>query len=294
MRRRRPCAATSLLHPSCRFQGERQRPREGAVLSIERSGSSLKTATHALFQGGTVADFLLAAVGVLIACFLAFEYSRSIAAGRDLPEEPTGVVLAWISSAECARTTGFVVASCDGGKPAPYSNLSPADDPGHAFATRAYSRFTDKPLNPDYGSAANTSTNYAGVVVLAALLLSMRLWAPAALLALAGPIIEGSFHAYSPHPAQRGATCLAMILPLALFAMTGRSAKILGHCRVAVAACRDDAATGHWRDGRRRKPCCAHLQRIPAQIHSTGGRCCPGGCHRSGGALACDNNPCPR
>ena len=84
-------------------------------------------------------------------------------------------------------------------------------------------RFTDKSLNPDYGSAANTSINYAGLVVLAALLLSMRLWAPAALLVLAGPIIEGSYHAYSPHPAQLGATCLAMVLPLALFAMTGRA-----------------------------------------------------------------------
>ena len=109
--------------------------------------------------------------------------------------------------------------------PHPTQTFPPLTIPAMPSILGAYSRFTDKSLNPDYGSAANTSINYAGLVVLAALLLSMRLWAPAALLVLAGPIIEGSFHAYSPHPAQLGATCLAMVLPLALFAMTGRAQK---------------------------------------------------------------------
>lgn len=126
---------------------------------------------------------------------------------------------AWMRSAECARTTGVILAQCRDGQLVPFANGSPGDDPGHALVLGIYAAIThNAPLLTDI-SIINSTVNYAGIAVLAVLLVCLRLPLASFLVLTIGPLVSDEFQMLGPHPAQFGAACFAAVLPLAILGL---------------------------------------------------------------------------
>jgi hypothetical protein len=134
-------------------------------------------------------------------------------------EAPTGLLVAvtkWLESAECARSTGAILALCANGKLIPIAAGSPGDDPGHALILGIYAATTGASVTTTTVENLNAAINFTGLATLALLLLSLRLRASALFILLSGPIIASQFNDISPHAAQLGGAGLAAILPIAI------------------------------------------------------------------------------
>jgi hypothetical protein len=126
---------------------------------------------------------------------------------------------AWMRSAECARRTGVILAQCSDGQLVPFANGSPGDDPGHALVLDIYAAATQKaPLLTDI-SIINSTVNYAGIGMLAALLFCLQLPLVSFLVLTLGCLVSDEFQMLGPHPAQFGAACFAVVLPLAILGL---------------------------------------------------------------------------
>jgi hypothetical protein len=135
----------------------------------------------------------------------------------------------WIQSAECARTTGAILAICKDGKLVPIADVSAGDDPGQALALDLYSILTQKTATQNDVSRLNSILNYAGIALLAACLFCLRLPVASFLVLTGGALIANQFHSLGPHPGQFGVACFVTVLPLSILAyafgtMSGRAA----------------------------------------------------------------------
>jgi hypothetical protein len=135
----------------------------------------------------------------------------------------------WIQSAECARTTGAILAICKDGKLVPIADVSAGDDPGQALALDLYSILTQKTAMQNDVSRLNSILNYAGIALLAACLFCLRLPVASFLVLTGGALIANQFHSLGPHPGQFGVACFVTVLPLSILAyafgtMSGRAA----------------------------------------------------------------------
>jgi hypothetical protein len=122
----------------------------------------------------------------------------------------------WMQSADCARTTGAILVLCRDGKLVPIADYSAGDDPGQALALGIYAILTQKALRQNDISRMNSTLNYVGLVLLAALLFCLRLPIISLLVLTGGAVIANQFHSLGPHPGHLGVACLAAMLPLSI------------------------------------------------------------------------------
>ncbi|MEY9158224.1 hypothetical protein [Bradyrhizobium japonicum] len=156
--------------------------------------------------------FLLAATLLL---FTLPQLYRSYAASAGMVLEwTTGKV--WMKSAECARQTGKVLVICRGDKVLPIADGFGGDDLGHALSLDFVTILTGKVPIETSISILNSTVNYLGLAILALLVFSAGMPLSAFALLTVGTIISNQFHALTPHPAQLGAACFAVILPIAI------------------------------------------------------------------------------
>jgi hypothetical protein len=125
----------------------------------------------------------------------------------------------WLQSADCARLTHAVLVVCLNGKLYPLSHVDSGDDPGHALALGLYSALTGSAVQTSDILSLNAYINYLGLILLAALLLTLNLPAAFVLLIICGPIVASKYNEATPHPAQLGVVALATILPLAILGL---------------------------------------------------------------------------
>ena len=122
----------------------------------------------------------------------------------------------WKSAADCARESGMLLVACTESGPKPMAEVFNSDDYGHALALGIYSIARDRPIYNSDISRLNTIVNFAGIVTLSILLLSMNFFGAALLFLAAGGGLVGGWHAVAPHPAMYGIVCFAALLPLAI------------------------------------------------------------------------------
>lgn len=123
----------------------------------------------------------------------------------------------WIESAECARTTGKLLVGCkNDGTIVPYSELSNADDVGHALFLGMYSIVTGKTLILEHGALLNVVVNFTGVALIAAIILGAGQFWSSVVVLIGGGTIASSYVGIAPHSALPGITCFAMAFPLSL------------------------------------------------------------------------------
>src|ERR1017187_9888488 len=99
----------------------------------------------------------------------------------------------WMQSAECARTTGIVLAICSDGQLIPFADRSPGDDPGHALALGIYLAVTHKTLLLTDISIFNSSVNYIGIALLAVLFYCLQLPLVCFLVLTLGPFLADEY-----------------------------------------------------------------------------------------------------
>lgn len=174
-------------------------------------------------------------------------YVHSLKRGQEGPRSFYGSdwtsVAVWVSSADCARTTGAVLAVCQGDRLVPIADVTAGDDPGHALTLELYSMLTRKPVAAKDVSTINTAVNFVGISLLAALLFCLRLPVVSSAVLTGGPLLANQYYAIGPHPANLGVACLAAILPIAVLGMpmADRSRKLfwvwfgLGICGLSAA-----------------------------------------------------------
>ena len=174
-------------------------------------------------------------------------YVHSLNRGQEGPRSFYGSdwasVAVWVSSADCARTTGAVLAVCQGDRLVPIADVTAGDDPGHALTLELYSMLTWKPVAAKDVQTINTTVNFVGLSLLAALLFCLRLPVVSFVVLTGGPLLANQYYTIGPHPANLGVACLAAILPIAVLGMpmADRSRKLfwvwfgLGICGLAAA-----------------------------------------------------------
>ncbi len=149
----------------------------------------------------------------------------------------------WLSSADCARATGALLAICQGDRIVPIADVTSGDDPGHALTLELYSMLTNQPVLAADVSKINSTINFIGISLLAAVLLRIRLHLVAFVVLVGAPLLANQYHALGPHPANFGIACLSAILPIVVlaFPIDSRPPKGfwvwfgLGICGLAVA-----------------------------------------------------------
>jgi hypothetical protein len=152
-------------------------------------------------------------------------------------------VAVWVSSADCARTTGAVLAVCQGDRLVPIADVTAGDDPGHALTLELYSMLTRQPVTAKDVPTINASVNFVGISLLASLLFCLRLPVVSLVVLTGGPLLASQYYTVGPHPANLGVACLAAILPLTVLGMpmADRSRKLfwvwfgLGICGLSAA-----------------------------------------------------------
>jgi hypothetical protein len=160
---------------------------------------------------------------ILIAVFFTVpNYLRSIRSGTELTLKDWGSSAIWLESAECARITGIPLIGCRDNKRVPFAEMDPAEDPGHALFLGIYAMARGEQLGPHDIHVLNTTMNYAGVLMLAGLLLSLELRFASALLLILGALTANQFYMLSPHPPQLGGACFAAILPIVILTFLTR------------------------------------------------------------------------
>jgi hypothetical protein len=161
---------------------------------------------------------------ILIAVFFTVpSYLESIRSGpTKLTPERYAASATWLESAECARTTGIPLIGCRDNKRVSFVEISQADDPGHALFLGIYAMASGKHLVPQHIHVLNTTVNYAGVLMLAGLLLSLELRFASALLLVLGALTANQFYMMAPYPAQLGGACFAAILPIVILTFLTR------------------------------------------------------------------------
>ena len=168
---------------------------------------------------GRLASFIVILIAVF---FTGPNYIRSIRSGTELSLKDWVASAIWLESAECARTTGIPLIGCRDNKRVPFAEISPAEDPGQALFLGLYAMVRDKQLVPHHIHILNTTVNYAGVLLLAGLLLSLELRFASALLLILGALTANQFYKLTPHPPQLGAACFAAILPIVILTFLAR------------------------------------------------------------------------
>ena len=128
-------------------------------------------------------------------------------------------VAVWVSSADCARTTGAVLAVCQGDRLVPIADVTAGDDPGHALTLELYSMLTRKPVAAKDVQTINTTVNFVGISLLAALLFCLRLPVVSFVVLTGGPLLADQYYTTGPHPANLGVACLAALLPITVLGM---------------------------------------------------------------------------
>lgn len=128
----------------------------------------------------------------------------------------------WINSAACARRTGVPLVMCEGDRLVPFSDRSVADDPGHALVLGILARIVDRDVSYIDIARINLCINAAGIAVLVALLLGLRLYWAAFLFLILGPSYFLRWFGPSPHWSFIGLTAMQVVLPLALIALDRR------------------------------------------------------------------------
>jgi hypothetical protein len=126
----------------------------------------------------------------------------------------------WVQSADCARTTGVVLAICRDSGLVPIADVTAGDDPGQALALDAYSILTQKAVTQNDVSRLNSLLNYIGIALLAAFLFHFRFPVISLLVLTGGSIIANQFHSLGPHPGHFGVACFVAILPLSVVALS--------------------------------------------------------------------------
>lgn len=152
---------------------------------------------------------------LVLVCLTIPSYFYSLHRADGLPPSWSSAAI-WVESADCARTTGAILVLCRGGKLVPIADHSAGDDPGQALLLGAYAALTQRVVTQEDVSRMNSSLNYAGLILLAALLFCMHLPIVSLLVLTAGALIANQFHLLGPHPGHLGAACLASILPLSI------------------------------------------------------------------------------
>lgn len=165
---------------------------------------------------------------IVFFCFTVPFYIQSLGKADALQPSWSSAEI-WIQSAECARTTGAILAICKDGKLVPIADASAGDDPGQALALDLYSILTQKTTTQNDISRLNSTLNYIGIALLAACLFCLRLPITSFLVLTGGALIANQFHSLGPHPGQFGVACFVTVLPLSILAhafgtMSGRAA----------------------------------------------------------------------
>lgn len=156
---------------------------------------------------------------IVFFCFTVPFYIQSLGKADALQPSWSSAEI-WIQSAECARTTGAILAICKDGKLVPIADASAGDDPGQALALDLYSILTQKAAMQNDVSRLNSTLNYIGIALLAACLFCLRLPIASFLVLTGGALIANQFHSLGPHPGHLGLACLAAILPLSIVALS--------------------------------------------------------------------------
>jgi hypothetical protein len=139
----------------------------------------------------------------------------AIKAEQSLPVGFSGAN-AWMKSVECARTTGQLLVLCDGESPRAIAEGDAGDDPGHALVLGIYAAVTGQKAAISAIPVLNAIINGVGLMSLAGLLWWLSLPIASMVLLALGPILSRQNLYFSPHTAQFGATCLAMIAPIVI------------------------------------------------------------------------------
>jgi hypothetical protein len=156
----------------------------------------------------------------ILVLLLAAGLSQSIDAVKKVQSLPVGFSygVSWMRSAECARTTGKLLVLCENGPLRAIGEDNAGDDPGHALFLGIFAAVTGHKAVMSDVPILNAIFNGVGLLALAALLWWMELPLLSMTLLALGPILSRSYLYFSPHTAQLGATCLAMIAPLVILA----------------------------------------------------------------------------
>jgi hypothetical protein len=162
---------------------------------------------------------------------------------QDIAKAEWGAANVWLKSAECARQTGAWLSICDGNKLVPFSEFSPADDPGHALLLGIFARLKDRNVSLVDVARLNTALNILGFVMLTGVLFAMRAYVASLIVLPLGGVYYGLL-GLSPHPSHMGLASMAAILPIVLLAkerkwISGRMGYVLlavGLFALAVAA----------------------------------------------------------
>jgi hypothetical protein len=152
---------------------------------------------------------------LVLVCITIPLYLDSLHRADGLPQSWSSAAI-WVESADCARETGAILVLCQGGKLVPIADHSAGDDPGQALWLGAYAALTQHAVTQEDVSRMNSTLNYAGLILLARLLFSLRLPIVTFLVLTGGAVIANQFHSLGPHPGHFGVACLATILPLAI------------------------------------------------------------------------------
>ena len=165
---------------------------------------------------------LAALAAVIILLLVGFPQMQSSfdASLRYAPPQDPGwhAITHWLESAKCARQSGVLLVVCEVGKLVPISDRSTADDLGHALMLGIVSRVADRDADLVDVARLNLCINAAGILLLAAIVLSLRLYFAGLLLLMLGPGNFLLWFGIAPHWSFIGLTAMQLILPLALLA----------------------------------------------------------------------------
>lgn len=155
-----------------------------------------------------------AILGLLLAAVL-FQSFRAIKAEQSLPVA-FNYGTYWTQSAECARTTGKLLVLCENGPLRAIGEDDAGDDPGHALFLGLFAAATGHKIVISDVPVWNAVINGFGLLALTALLWWLNLPILSMTLLALGPILSRGYLYFSPHTAQLGETCLAMIPALVI------------------------------------------------------------------------------
>src|SRR6266404_1617243 len=159
-------------------------------------------------------------LGLLVA-FAHGQFAASLMEGRreaEIQKSDWTATNVWLESARCARTSGALLAVCDGSRLVPISEYALADDLGHALFLGIIALATERDVSLADVAALNIAIDALGFVALACILFAVRANLTVIAFLALGPVVYLGWVGTSPHWSFIGVASLASILPLALAA----------------------------------------------------------------------------
>ncbi|NGX50845.1 MAG: hypothetical protein K1060chlam2_00696, partial [Chlamydiae bacterium] len=163
-------------------------------------------------------------------------YSKKKAAWRD--PDLSFRTHKWISSAECFRKTGVLLAFFEEdlwesfrgsgvyerkSELIDFSLGMPADDPGHTVLLSLSAKLLDRKMGPLDAGKLNVYINALGLIAILTLIFAMRLYFLAGIVLLFSKLVFFNTFGVDPHAGFIGTSALALVLPLVIVGYHMRS-----------------------------------------------------------------------